>query len=183
MLRSTTGRLGSHPKRGYFPPPAPPLPHGKSICVEGSGVPESPPRSPSQTNSVPDLLRELERLEGNFVQYCLALPELDLIKRQAWPTEEHQQREVQILKHWSETTQQGQDLLLRIHTYLRKGPENDVGYQDAFACLTKSQKWGIHFTQVTPTSCGWAHGASASQSATIDRYGVGSTATACCTRR
>ena len=44
-------------------------------------------------------------------------------------------------------------------------------------------KWGIHFIQVTPTSCGWAHGASASQSATIDRYGVGSTATACCTRR
>ena len=43
--------------------------------------------------------------------------------------------------------------------------------------------WGIHLTQVTPTSCGWAHGASASQSATIDRYGVGSTATACCTRR
>ena len=44
-------------------------------------------------------------------------------------------------------------------------------------------EWGIHLTQVTPTSCGWAHGASASQSATIDRYGVGSTATACCTRR
>ena len=44
-------------------------------------------------------------------------------------------------------------------------------------------EWGIHFIQVTPTSCGWAHGASASQSATIDRYGVGSTATACCTRR
>ena len=44
-------------------------------------------------------------------------------------------------------------------------------------------QWGIHFIQVTPTSCGWAHGASASQSATIDRYGVGSTATACCTRR
>ena len=44
-------------------------------------------------------------------------------------------------------------------------------------------QWGIHWTQVTPTSCGWAHGASASQSATIDRYGVGSTATACCTRR
>ena len=43
--------------------------------------------------------------------------------------------------------------------------------------------WCIHLTQVTPTSCGWAHGASASQSATIDRYGVGSTATACCTRR
>ena len=44
-------------------------------------------------------------------------------------------------------------------------------------------KCGIHFIQVTPTSCGWVHGASASQSATIDRYGVGSTATACCTRR
>ncbi len=47
----------------------------------------------------------------------------------------------------------------------------------------KATIWGIHLTQVTPTSCGWAHGASASQSATIDRYGVGSTATACCTRR
>ena len=54
--------------------------------------------------------------------------------------------------------------------------ENEIRY-------TYNVKWGIHFIQVTPTSCGWAHGASASQSATIDRYGVGSTATACCTRR
>ena len=51
------------------------------------------------------------------------------------------------------------------------------------ASKTISIQWGIHLTQVTPTSCGWAHGASASQSATIDRYGVWSTATACCTRR
>ena len=42
---------------------------------------------------------------------------------------------------------------------------------------------GIHFTQVTPTSCSWAHSVLASQSATIERYGVGSTAMACCTRR
>ena len=44
-------------------------------------------------------------------------------------------------------------------------------------------KPGIHFTQVTPTSCSWAHSVLASQSATIERYGVGSTAMACCTRR
>ena len=42
---------------------------------------------------------------------------------------------------------------------------------------------GIHLTQVTPTSCSWAHSVLASQSATIERYGVGSTAMACCTRR
>ena len=41
----------------------------------------------------------------------------------------------------------------------------------------------IHLTQVTPTSCSWAHSVLASQSATIERYGVGSTAMACCTRR
>ena len=57
-----------------------------------------------------------------------------------------------------------------------------AGYGD-FAVGPNQHIWGIHLTQVTPTSCGWAHGASASQSATIDRYGVGSTATACCTRR
>ncbi len=44
-------------------------------------------------------------------------------------------------------------------------------------------KPGIHLTQVTPTSCSWAHSVLASQSATIERYGVGSTAMACCTRR
>ena len=42
---------------------------------------------------------------------------------------------------------------------------------------------GIHLTQVTTTSCSWAHSVLASQSATIERYGVGSTAMACCTRR
>ena len=41
----------------------------------------------------------------------------------------------------------------------------------------------IHLTQVTPTSCSWGHSVLASQSATIERYGVGSTAMACCTRR
>ena len=46
-----------------------------------------------------------------------------------------------------------------------------------------SRKPGIHLTQVTPTSCSWAHSVLASQSATIERYGVGSTAMACCTRR
>ena len=46
-----------------------------------------------------------------------------------------------------------------------------------------SGKPGIHLTQVTPTSCSWAHSVLASQSATIERYGVGSTAMACCTRR
>ena len=45
------------------------------------------------------------------------------------------------------------------------------------------RKPGIHLTQVTPTSCSWAHSVLASQSATIERYGVGSTAMACCTRR
>ncbi len=40
-------------------------------------------------------------------------------------------------------------------------------------------KWGIHLTQVAPTSCGRPYPGSASQSATIERYGVGSTATAC----
>ena len=44
-------------------------------------------------------------------------------------------------------------------------------------------KPGIHLTQVTQTSCSWAHSVLASQSATIERYGVGSTAMACCTRR
>ncbi len=44
-------------------------------------------------------------------------------------------------------------------------------------------KPGIHLTQVTPTSCSWTHSVLASQSATIERYGVGSTAMACCTRR
>ena len=41
---------------------------------------------------------------------------------------------------------------------------------------------GIHLTQVTPRSCGWAQNGS-SPLARIERYGVGSTATACCTSR
>ncbi len=49
--------------------------------------------------------------------------------------------------------------------------------------VTLFEKPGIHLTQVTPTSCSWAHSVLASQSATIERYGVGSTAMACCTRR
>ena len=49
--------------------------------------------------------------------------------------------------------------------------------------VTVFEKPGIHLTQVTPTSCSWAHSVLASQSATIERYGVGSTAMACCTRR
>ena len=51
------------------------------------------------------------------------------------------------------------------------------------AHILQFQKPGIHLTQVTPTSCSWAHSVLASQSATIERYGVGSTAMACCTRR
>ena len=43
-------------------------------------------------------------------------------------------------------------------------------------------KLGIHLTQVTPRSCGWAQNGS-SPLARIERYGVGSTATACCTSR
>ena len=44
------------------------------------------------------------------------------------------------------------------------------------------EKLGIHLTQVTPRSCGWAQNGS-SPLARIERYGVGSTATACCTSR
>ena len=44
------------------------------------------------------------------------------------------------------------------------------------------RKLGIHLTQVTPRSCGWAQNGS-SPLARIERYGVGSTATACCTSR
>ena len=50
-----------------------------------------------------------------------------------------------------------------------------------FALDVNAVIWGIHLTQVTPTSCGWAHGASASQSATIDRA-LGPRRP-CCTRR
>ena len=56
-------------------------------------------------------------------------------------------------------------------------------YASAFKSLPDLLKPGIHLTQVTPTSCSWAHSVLASQSATIERYGVGSTAMACCTRR
>ena len=51
------------------------------------------------------------------------------------------------------------------------------------ASTSQKEGPGIHLTQVTPTSCSWAHSVLASQSATIERYGVGSTAMACCTRR
>ncbi len=65
------------------------------------------------------------------------------------------------------------------------GEKQTKPFQLSFNGLLKVdfQGPGIHLTQVTPTSCSWAHSVLASQSTTIERYGVGSTAMACCTRR
>ena len=56
------------------------------------------------------------------------------------------------------------------------------GKQDDIRRFLELGVLGIHLTQVTPRSCGWAQNGS-SPLARIERYGVGSTATACCTSR